>query len=257
VLDAGAYEDHIAAAVRKAPAICIVTQGNGPTIVAPIVMSSEPEGGQTERAFPVVRSQAGASPPAEATAASSAQPAADESGSSAGTLYFVTALIAAAMGGVTGYLLKPPPILETSYVNFDAESTPRAILGDGWSPFFQHIAAGLTFCWCSAMRCTLNVSSAAKQDRLIRARLTPFTHEGAPQQIVTAYLNGSKIGSGPVAPNAFTTLSVSASRQYWLPGINALSFEFTYAKDPKSVLPGADDTRVYSAAFDWVEITAK
>jgi hypothetical protein len=181
---------------------------------------------------------------------------ATKASSTAGRTVLV-AVLAAAIGGAAGYFLKPPPIVETDFVNFDQQSTPPAALGDGWSKVFEQFKDGVSFCWCSATRCTLNVSSAAKGDRVVVARLTPLHYEGAPPQVITAYINGTKIGSQPVPPDVLTTLTFPASRQYWLPGQNALTFEFAYAKDPKSVIPGAEDARVLAAAFDWVEIVPK
>jgi hypothetical protein len=234
-------------------------------------MGSLPEQGQTELGvFPTVAggaakpaapaeraepdTKAQPPPPPEAVAAGSPTPA---SGSGGRALkYLFVALVGAAGGGAAAYLLKPPPIPDTTFVNFDAESAPKGVLGDGWSPVFEKFQDGVTFSWCSALQCTLNVESHAKHERLIRARLLPFRFEGAPTQTVTVSLNGTKIGVQPV-PDGLTTLSFPASREYWVPGKNTIAFEFAYARDPKSVLAGSGDKRALSAAFDWVDITTK
>jgi hypothetical protein len=189
---------------------------------------------------------------------SDVQATADARGPSAAThYYFVTAVVAAAIGGVAGYLVKPPPPVETAFVNFDAESTPAQVLGEGWSGFEKFGEDGDTYSWCAALRCTLNVTSNAKQGRLVRVRLTPHGYDGAPQQTVTVYVNGTKIGSAPIPRDSLTTLTFPAPQQYWLPGVNALSFDFAYAKDPKSLSTGNDDARTLAAAFDWVQLIPK
>ena len=141
-----------------------------------------------EPAEPVSKVQA----PAPAEAVPSQAPS---SGGAVGrTLkYMVVALLGAACGGAAAYYLKPPPIPETVFVNFDAQSAPKGLLGDGWSPVFEQFKDGVTFSWCSALRCTLNVESDAKHERLIRARLMPFRFDRAPAQTVTVYLNGTKM----------------------------------------------------------------
>jgi len=222
-------------------------------------MSSLPESSPPDHTFHTVGSAAAASSAAAVADPEAAVPSdvpATDSAPGAGARYYATALVAAALGGVAGYFLKPPPVVETDFVNFDAESTPVRVLGEGWSGF-EKFSDGVTVAWCAAVRCTLNVSSTGEHNRLVRARLTPFAYQGAPQQTVTVYLNGTKIGSQPVPAERFTTLAFPAPQQYWLPGLNALSFQFAYAKDPKTVIPGDDDPRTLAATFDWVDIPAK
>jgi hypothetical protein len=218
--------------------------------------SHHEQGGTNLEAFPPPVSEAEAEAPAEAVAASKAEkPSAGPRGGCS-VRYVLVALLGTVSGGAAAYFLKPSTVPETVFLNFDAESTPKGMLGSGWAPVFEHFKDGVTFSWCAALRCTLNVQSNAKHERLIRVRILPFHFQGAPAQTVTLYLNETKVGVRPV-PDALTTLSFPTSRGYWIAGTNSLTFEFAYAKDPKSVIPGNGDARMLSAAFDWIDITSR
>lgn len=163
------------------------------------------------------------------------------------------ALLAALCGAVVGYLVKPVPPDETRFISFDAESSPPSVLAAGWSSFEQLQPSGDTFAWCSAKACSLRVQSHAEGDRLLRVRVSPFLFPGSTQQTITAHVNQGELGTKPLV-EGMTVVTFRAARGVWTKGPNEIRFDFAFAEDPKSKIPGAEDPRKLAAAFDWVEI---
>lgn len=198
-------------------------------------------------AFPQVDRAPGS--PAPALTVRSNEESTTSKRSIAGWLALVVA--AAGAGGAAGYLLKPPAIDETRFVNFDAVSPPPAP-STGWSGF-EVEKDGETFDWCAATTCSMRIENQADGDRIVRVRLTPFRFPDAPPQTLTLFVNDTMLGTKPLDDH-MSTVSFRAARSYFRKGGNDLRFEFAYAEDPKSKFPGAGDPRKLSAAFDWVEI---
>lgn len=160
-------------------------------------------------------------------------------------------VVAAAIGGAAGYFAHAPATLHASFMNFDKESTPKEVLGAGWSGFEQ-MPAGDSFMWCMAKDCTLLVDGK-QTDQIVRTRLFAYSFPGAPPQTVNLVLNGRPLGSQPL-PASPTVLQFEAPAAAWKNGRNELRFRFAYAEAPKAKVPGAEDPRTLSAAFDWVDM---
>lgn len=143
------------------------------------------------------------------------------------------------------------PAEETRSLNFDPETTAGA-LGPGWDGF-ERTVSGDTFVWAHGREARLVVGSRADGDRLVRFRCWPFGYTGGPPQTVTLFLNDRKIdtltlGGGP------GVYALQTPKDAWRRGVNEIKLVFAYAESPKDRVPGADDERTLSAAFDWLEI---
>lgn len=143
-----------------------------------------------------------------------------------------------------------PPIEETRFLNFDAESSAGA-LGAGWSGF-ERTPAGDTFAWAQAKSALVAIDSRADGDRLIRFRAWPYRYPGAPPQNVTLFLNDAKIESA-VMPDGASVYTFIAPGSALKKGKNQIRVEFTYAEAPKD-REAAGDARTLAAAFDWIEV---
>jgi len=140
---------------------------------------------------------------------------------------------------------------ETRSLNFDPETMTGA-LGAGWDGF-EKTELGDTFIWSHGKEARLNVASRGDGDRLLRFRCWPFGFPGAPPQTLTLYVNEKKTDTLTLGgePRVY---AVAIPRTFWKKGANELKFAFAYAESPKDRIPGADDERTLSAAFDWLEI---
>jgi hypothetical protein len=140
---------------------------------------------------------------------------------------------------------------ETRSLNFDPETTSGA-LGPGWDGF-EKTESGDTFVWAHGREARLVVQSRADGDRLVRFRCWPFGFPGGPGQTLTLFLNDRKIDTIMLGgePRVY---SLPTPKAAWKRGVNELKFIFAYAESPKDHVPGADDQRTLSAAFDWLEI---
>ena len=148
-----------------------------------------------------------------------------------------------------GACARPAP--EPRFLNFDPESSAGALAG-GWSGF-ETTDAGDTFAWAQAREARVVLLAPGAADRLVRFRAWPFGWEGAPPQTVAVSLNGARFASVTLSagPAVYGAVSPAAA---WKEGTNTLTFEFAWAEAPKDRVPGADDTRTLSAAFDWIEV---
>ncbi|HTS03210.1 MAG TPA: hypothetical protein VMN04_11845 [Thermoanaerobaculia bacterium] len=140
---------------------------------------------------------------------------------------------------------------ETRSLNFDPETTAGA-LGAGWDGF-EKTDLGDTFVWAHGREAHLVVRSRADGDRLVRFRCWPFGFPGGPAQTLTFFVNDHKIETLTLGgePRVY---SIPTPRSAWKNGVNELKFLFAYAESPKDRIPGAEDQRTLSAAFDWLEI---
>lgn len=144
-----------------------------------------------------------------------------------------------------------PPV-ETRFLNFDPESTPREALPSGWSGF-ESGGPGDTFVWAQGRRAAVEVRAGKAGGRLVRFRCWPFRWEGAPPQTLTLSVNGSPVETVGLAgePRVY---SVATPAEAWRSGANVVTFEFAYAEAPKDRVEGQADARTLAAAFDWLEI---
>lgn len=143
------------------------------------------------------------------------------------------------------------PVPEPRFLNFDPESSAGA-LGPGWSGF-EKTEAGDTFAWAQAREAEVRLVAPGAADRLVRFRAWPFEWEGAPPQTVSLSVNGTRFATVTLSkgPAVFGGVAPAAA---WKEGANTLKLEFRWAEAPKDRVPGADDTRTLSAAFDWIEV---
>jgi hypothetical protein len=140
---------------------------------------------------------------------------------------------------------------ETRSLNFDPETTAGS-LGAGWDGF-EKTALGDTFVWAHGREARLVVQSRADGDRLVRFRCWPFGFPGGPAQTLTFFVNDQKIETVTLGGEA-RVYSLPTPKGAWTRGVNELKFLFAYAESPKDRVPGSDDGRTLSAAFDWLEI---
>lgn len=158
-------------------------------------------------------------------------------------------LALAALALAAGSCARPVP--EPRFLNFDPESSAGA-LGSGWSGF-EKTGAGDTFSWAQAREAEVRLVAPGAADRLVRFRAWPFEWEGAPPQTVSVSVNGTRFATVTLAKGPAVYGGI-APATLWKEGANTLGLEFGWAEAPKDRVPGADDTRTLSAAFDWIEV---
>jgi hypothetical protein len=144
------------------------------------------------------------------------------------------------------------PVRETSFINFDVESTRQEMLGSGWGKL-QPAQNADSLHWCEAKSCSVDIEVASGDARLIRVRWAPFHYPESQPQTAAAFLNGQPIGTAEVPPS-FTVATFEAPGTLWKRGQNELKFDFAYAKAPKEVTADNPDPRTLSVFFDWVEV---
>lgn len=140
---------------------------------------------------------------------------------------------------------------ETRFLNFDPETTAGRLVA-GWSGW-EKTPENDTFVWAQAREATVKVRCAGGSDRILRFRAWAFLYPGAPEQVVTLRVNGTRVDAAGLyrEPHVVTFVVPKA---LWKNGENELRLAFAYAESPKDRIPGEDDTRTLAAAFDWLEI---
>ena len=88
----------------------------------------------------------------------------------------------------------------------------------------------------------------------VRIRLRPFTASTLPPQQLTVSVGGRRFGPFPLEPG-WQEVRFDTPREAWRGGVNRLSLTFAYGARPSEVGLGGD-TRLLSAAIDWVRIQA-
>jgi hypothetical protein len=142
---------------------------------------------------------------------------------------------------------------DTSFYNFDEQTTPRSVLLGGFS-YFEKSELGDTFVWCEGTRARLLVQASARHDRLLRFRGYPFRWPGAPQQKIKVALNGTPLGE-LVPPTDYAVSSIRLPKRAWKKGANELELQFAYAAPAKAADPANPDPRELAFAIDWLELT--
>jgi hypothetical protein len=140
---------------------------------------------------------------------------------------------------------------ETRFLNFDPETTSGHLVS-GWSGW-EKTAENDTFVWAQAREAKVKVTNAGGSDRILRFRAWAFSFPNAPEQVVTLYVNGTRVDAVGLdkEPRVVTFVVPKA---LFKKGENEIRFAFAYAEPPKERIPGAEDTRRLAAAFDWLEI---
>lgn len=137
------------------------------------------------------------------------------------------------------------------FVNFDPETTD-GLLKKGWSGW-ERTPEGDTFVWSQSRVAEVSMIAPTKNDKFVRMRVWPFRYPGCPNQQVTFYLNGVRLKTMDVSTEKPSVLTFETPEAAWIVGENSLKFEFAYAESPKERIPGFEDQRTLSMAFDWIE----
>jgi hypothetical protein len=163
-------------------------------------------------------------------------------------------LVGAGVGvaGAAYFRHAPPPPEETSFLNFDAETTTTDVLTYGWAGY-EHNDRNDSFVWCMALQCSLLVATHGERDRRLSVRLWPFRFPNAPPQTVTANVNGLVVGTMVFKEDA-VVWELTVDKRVWREGKNAVRFDFAYAEPPAGHLANSTDQRPLAAGFDWLEI---
>ncbi len=140
---------------------------------------------------------------------------------------------------------------ETRFLNFDPETTAGHLVS-GWSGW-EKTPEGDSFVWAEAREAKVRVRSNGGSDRVVRFRASSFIYPGSPEQVVTVYVNGTRIDSAGLYREPHV-VSLVVPKALWKRGDNELKFEFLWTASPKDRVPGASDPRMLAAAFDWIEI---
>lgn len=182
---------------------------------------------------------------------------ADPARSKAGTSPFGTTALALlggfVLGGAVGYFLSPaPPLEETRFLNFDAESTPQGSLVSGWAGPEVSLD-GDSFRWCDSSTVRLKVQNRGDGERMLRMRFWPFVYPDGPTQSVSILVNEQFVARRDMTPGPKVT-AFRVPAKFWRKGDNEIRFKFKYAEAPNVKAPPSQDMRTLSAAFDWLEI---
>jgi hypothetical protein len=174
----------------------------------------------------------------------------------AGALGYV--LLGALLGAMGANAFRKPPPPGRHFWNFDDESMTDGTLRDGWSNN-ERDSSGLTFRWCTAVRCTLRLPVSAdilgqKVELLLRARMWPFRYPGVkvPQK-VRLLINAEVVGEQALG-DTISTVTFRVRPGLFVSGRNDVAMEFTYAKSPKETGTNERDERLLAAAVDWIEL---
>jgi hypothetical protein len=140
---------------------------------------------------------------------------------------------------------------ETRFLNFDPETTAGHLVS-GWSGW-EKTSGNDTFVWADAREARVRVTIHGEGDRAVRLRAWSFCWPGAPDQTVTLFVNGARIDTAGLSPEAQVVTFV-VPRALWKGGDNDLRLAFARAESPREHLPGSGDARTLAAAVDWLEI---
>jgi hypothetical protein len=128
------------------------------------------------------------------------------------------------------------------------------LLLSGWSER-EHDAAGTDFTFASAQTVLLRAPVRGQRDRVIEFHGWPASYPDAPEQKVTVRVNGTPVGSVPLANEALL-YGVFAPARLWHDRDNVIALEFAYTMVPKEKVPGAGDERTLAFAFHFLKITS-
>lgn len=124
-------------------------------------------------------------------------------------------------------------------------------LETGWHAPEQ--SGPVTFRWAEAsagMLIPLDHAAALR----VQIHALPFDYDGAPAQVVRLIVNGTAGPEATLEPG-WTTTVLEVEKGLWRAGVNRLQLAFARGTRPVDVGKG-DDSRMLSAAVDWVRVTA-
>ena len=135
------------------------------------------------------------------------------------------------------------------YGRIDGGGDDEWLIEEGWHQREQEGPA--SFRWAT-QRAVLLVPLDHADDLRVLIRLHAFGHPGAPEQLLTAAVNGRAHGPVSVSPGWHTT-EFLASRDVWRAGVNRVVLQFAWERRPAEVGLGGD-ARPLAAAVDYVRV---
>ncbi len=126
-----------------------------------------------------------------------------------------------------------------------------AALGSGWSAAEVDPTTGARFAWVDGRHAVVETFLLGDHIETVRVRCRPFQWNGAPEQRLRMTLNGRDIGGFALrAVMSDHTLPIPVG--VVVPGRNRLEIDLAWAASPADHLPGSDDRRQLSAAFETI-----
>lgn len=135
------------------------------------------------------------------------------------------------------------------YGRIDIGARDEYLIGGGWHDAER--AGDITFRWAATPADVLIPLDHAAPLRL-QIRAQAFNFAGAPPQILTVSVNGTRAQDVEVPPD-WTTIALELDASYWRSGVNRVELAFSRATRPVDVGLGGD-TRPLAAAVDYVRI---
>ena len=140
---------------------------------------------------------------------------------------------------------------ESTFVDFGKSGKNRNLVA-GWGSD-ESRADGTTFQWAVSRRAELDLAVIDTTASRLYFRAWPFIWDGAPDQIVTVFVNHRKIGSVGLEPGP-QDYSLRVPRRTFLAGVNRVVFEFAFVEEAGAHLEGSSDHRTLAAGFDFVGV---
>ncbi|MGI6209484.1 MAG: interleukin-like EMT inducer domain-containing protein [Anaerolineae bacterium] len=115
------------------------------------------------------------------------------------------------------------------------DSSQNMYLGQGWS--HPETIAGVPGRWIEGTTAVvyLPVGEPSEPERVLRFTAAPFTFPGAPNQIMTVYVNGQRVSGMGMAPG-WQQYTVSVPRSAFRSGLNRVEIRLSHAHRPVDVL---------------------
>ncbi len=140
------------------------------------------------------------------------------------------------------------PVIAT---DFDGTSASIAVRS-GWSGF-EKAPDGVTFSWAEGQTALLVVGRLERKARMISFRAWSFDYPEAPQQLLTVFVNDTRIGELVIAAEP-SEYSIDTPWSVWNSEENTIRLRFSRADAPKERIQGAEDARRLAVAFDWLRL---
>lgn len=124
--------------------------------------------------------------------------------------------------------------------------------GRGWSRSETN-KQGLSFQWAQGKQVALGLPIEAPRDTSLRLRARPMKSPDAPPQMMELWLNAIHLATVEL-PEAWSEHQVDVPASAWSQGANILYLRFSRSTRPSEVIEGSNDSRLLSAAFDYLEV---
>lgn len=139
----------------------------------------------------------------------------------------------------------------TDDVLLDAGGSDDLLLGGKWGT--GEGAPGDRFRWILEREVSITFPIHGARARPITVTAMPVTHPKLGPQVMTLSLNGGV--AGRVTMHGYTAdYTLVAPAQLWRDGVNVLTFTFSRATTPASLIPGSNDQRTLAAAMHHIVI---